>query len=110
MDFNKFSDLRSIHMDSIGAAVVQCASLTVKSSSTSWKKYLNCATIGTRDYAHLRLLSDTNFTFLTNAQNPDTSVETAHHEISFSWPLCSFTKYPINNIQPPQVQLGVIVK
>ncbi|EDR05137.1 uncharacterized protein LACBIDRAFT_329907 [Laccaria bicolor S238N-H82] len=39
-DLNKFSDLRSTHMDSIGAAVVQRASLAtnIKPNSTSQKK------------------------------------------------------------------------
>jgi len=39
MDFNKFSDLRSTHMDSIGAAVVQRASLAINiPNSNSQKK------------------------------------------------------------------------
>ena len=39
-DFNKFFDLRSTHMDSIGAAVIQCASAATlnKPSGTSHKK------------------------------------------------------------------------
>jgi hypothetical protein len=73
------------------------------------RRYLNHATIGMRGYAHVRLLSVANSTFVTNARNLDTRVPTAHHDFYFFQPLHSFNSPSFNNsIEPPQVQLGVI--
>ncbi|EDR13216.1 uncharacterized protein LACBIDRAFT_322716 [Laccaria bicolor S238N-H82] len=75
------------------------------------RRYKNHATVGTRGYARLRLLSVTDFTFVTNAQNLDTRAPIVH--LDFPWLSLphSFITSPIKNLfQPPRVQLGVIVK
>jgi len=78
---------------------------------TLGRRYLNHATVGMRVYAHLRLLSVADSTFAANAPNPDISALTVQLDFSCFWLPHAFARSPIHNlIQPPRVQLGVILK
>jgi len=78
---------------------------------TLGRRYLNHATVGMRGYAHLRLLSVADSTFAANAPNPDISTLTVQLDFSCFWLPHAFARSPIHNlIQPPRVQLGVLLK